>query len=92
MEIKREEYQRWRHDPVSKFFLKFLTDKQIELKAIALESWVNGSQSFGDCNQTIRGQIIELQEIAELPFEAIEEFYKDTEEENAAENSVGTTR
>jgi len=92
MDIKRDDYQRWRHDPVSKFFLKFLLDKQAELKSIALESWVNGSQSFSDCNQTIRGQIIELKEIAELPFEAIEEFYKDTEENNAAENSIGTSR
>jgi len=92
MEIKRDDYQRWRHDPVSKFFLKYLTDKREEMKAFALESWVNGSQSFSDCNQTIRGQIIELQEIAELPFEAIQEFYKETEESNAAEDSIGTSR
>ncbi|MDE2099598.1 MAG: hypothetical protein KGL39_20265 [Patescibacteria group bacterium] len=88
--IPKEQYQEWRHHPVSKVFLQFLRDKQEFLKAAALEQWVGGSDSFVSCNQTVRGQIIELGEIAELPFEAIEEFYK--EKEDATEGPEANTR
>jgi hypothetical protein len=87
MNISREEYQEWRHHPVSKIFLQFMRDKQAFLKAAALEQWVDGSESFANCNQTIRGQIIELGEMSECPFEAISEFYKQ-EESNAAKDTV----
>lgn len=82
--ISKEDYQGWKHDQVSKVVLKFLADKQEYLKQAALASWVDGSQSFADCNQTIRGQIIELQEIIELPFEAMCEFYRKEEDNEAA--------
>lgn len=88
--ISKEDYQAWKHEQVSKVVLQFLADKQQELKAIALESWVNGSQSFSDCNQTVRGQIIELNEIIELPFEAILAFYQDKQEENATETIINS--
>lgn len=87
MNISREEYQEWRHHPVSKIFLQFLLDKQAFLKAASLDQWLGGADSFASCNQTIRGQIIELGEIAELPFEAIDEFYKE-KENNAAEGII----
>src|SRR5947199_351689 len=88
--VGKAEFQEWRHHPASKVFLQFLKDKQDFLKAAALDQWVNGADSFATCNQTIRGQIIELSEIADLPFEAMEEFYK--ERDNAAEDSQDGTR
>lgn len=88
MNITKEDYQQWRHDPVSKVFLRFLEDKREFLKAAALEHWVNGNKSFAEMNDTVRGQIVELDEIANLPFEAIDEFYKEKEENIAAENPV----
>jgi len=77
--ISKEDYQGWKHDQVSKVVLKFLADKQEYLKQAALESWVAGSKSFADCNSTVRGQIIELDEIINLPFDAITEFYRKEE-------------
>lgn len=84
MSITKEQFGLWKHDPVSKLFFNYLTNKRAFLKHAALEQWVAGSQSFSDCNQTVRGQIIELEEIIELPFEAIEAFYQ--ERENGAES------
>ena len=82
--IVKEQYQEWRHHPVTKVFLQFLRDKQSHFKAVAVESWIDGN-AFSD---VVRGQIVEMGEIAELPFEAIEAFYK--ERDNAAEGITAT--
>lgn len=84
IDLKREQYQEWRHHPVSKIFFQFLRDKQAHFKATAVEAWVDG-QAFSD---VVRGQIVEMNEITELPFEAIDEFYKG--KENAAEVGSNT--
>lgn len=72
--ITREQYGLWKHEPVTKWFLEFLRDKQAFLKSAALDQWLQSSE----WPETVRGQIIELQEIAELPFDAIEAFYQET--------------
>lgn len=85
--ISKEEYQEWRHHPASKVFLQFLRDKQEFMKAAMLEQWIGASDAFAQNNQTVRGQIVELGEIIDLPYEAIEEFYKE-KENDAAEDIV----
>ncbi len=80
--ISKEDYQAWRHQAVTKVILQFLADKQSFIKTAALEQWVNGADTFTSSNQTVRGQIIELQEIIDLPFEAVVEFYQSQEESN----------
>jgi hypothetical protein len=87
-EISKEQFGLWKHEPVTKWFFDYLINKRAFLRSAALENWVAGSQSFGDMNQTVRGQIIELEEITDLPFEAIEEFYKERET-NEAETTFG---
>lgn len=84
--ITKEQYNLWKHDPVSKVFFSFLKDKRTFLIERASEMWVDGAE----VPPAIRGQVIELGEVVELPFEAIEEFYK-VEEDNGAEpqGSVG---
>lgn len=86
MNISRQDYQEWKHHPVSKVYFEYLRKKRDFIKSSALEQWVAGSDQFASCNQTVRGQIIELDEVVELPFEAIEEFFKE-EEVNATEDS-----
>jgi len=86
--ISKEDYQGWKHDQVSKIVLKFLADKQEYLKQAALESWVAGSKSFAECSDTVRGQIIELDEMINLPFEAMTEFYRKEED---GDNSINHT-
>ncbi len=84
--ITRDQFNLWKHDPVSKLLWAFLTDKKAFLTASATEQWLSGSSAFTDINQAVRGQIIELGELIDIPFEIIEAFYQETE--NAAENPV----
>lgn len=90
MNISRQEFQEWKHHPVSKVFFEYLREKQKFVKESALEQWVNGSEAFASCNQTVRGQIIELNEVIELPFEAIEEFYKEKEADGTEGTEAGS--
>lgn len=84
MNVDKEQFNLWKHDPVTKLFLSFLADKRKYLIDFAAEQWVGGSDTFAQMNQTVRGQVVELGEIAELEFGTIEAFYK-PEEENVAE-------
>jgi len=77
--ISKEQYGLWKHEPVTSVFLKYLADKQAFLKKTAQEMWLDGQEP----SQAIRGQIIELQELIDLPFEAITALY---EEENGTES------
>lgn len=83
-EITKEQFGLWKHEPITKWFLNYLINKRAFLKSVALENWLAGSCSFANVDQTVRGQIIELEEICDLPFEAIEEFYKEREEIHAS--------
>lgn len=89
--ITKEQFGLWKHEPVTRWFFDYLLNKHAFLRSTALEQWVAGSQSFADINQAVRGQIIELEEICNLPWEAIEEFYKerDINEAEAADGSQG---
>lgn len=88
--MTRDDFNEWKHHPVSKVFFKFLADKRQHLLAFSTEEWLSGSRNFADGNQTVRGQIIELGEIADLRFEAVEAFYQ--EEENGAETTQDGSR
>lgn len=87
--MTREEYNEWRHHPVSKVFLKFLRDKKEFLTQAMMDQWLDGNEVFDRTGQTVRGQIIELGEIADMPFEQISEFYKQ-EEDGTEVNQTGT--
>lgn len=84
--ITESDFQIWRHHPVTKVVLGFLTDKTQFLERAALDQWLAGTLSL-QADQTVRGQIIELNEVAEMPFGMLAEFYgTDQEKEvNAAQ-------
>ena len=71
--MTREDYNSWKHEGVTKVVLQFLKDKQEYMKQASLERWLDTSE----LSETVRGQIIELQEMIDLPFEAIQAFYKE---------------
>lgn len=79
MTVTKEQFNLWKHDPVSKIFLAFLRDKREFLINRVSEMWVEGAE----VPPAVRGQVIELGEIASLEFEAIQEFYKPEEEDGA---------
>lgn len=86
MSVTKEQFNLWKHDPVSKVFLAFLKDKREFLINRVSEMWVDGAE----VPPAVRGQVIELGEIAELQFEAIESFYKIEESDGAEpQGSVG---
>jgi hypothetical protein len=75
--ITKEQYGLWKHEPVTKWFFDYLISKRAFLKSAALEMWLSDPKNL---SETVRGQIIELEEICDLPFEAIEAFYQEREE------------
>lgn len=77
--ISSDEYNLWRHHPVSKIFLKYVEDFASILEREALERWRSGSLKLVD-EQEMRGRVLTLREIVDLPFEAINQFYQKEEE------------
>ena len=65
---------------MTQLYLRFLDDKRQELERIAIAQWKAGTLSL-QADQTIRGQIIELEEVIDTPFEQIVEFYQGAEGE-----------
>jgi hypothetical protein len=76
--ITKEQFGLWKHEPVTKWFFDYLINKRAFLKSAALDQWLNNAT----WPETVRGQIIELEEITTLPFEAIEEFYRERDDVN----------
>lgn len=85
--ITKEQFGLWKHEPVTRFFFDYLINKRAFLKSAALDMWLGDPKSL---TETIRGQIIELEEVIELPYEAISEFYKEREYDNA-ESTEGSS-
>ena len=84
--MTKEQFNLWKHDPASKFFFAFLRDKRAFLIDRVSEMWVDGAE----VPPAVRGQVIELGEIASVEFDAIESFYKPEEEDGAEpQGSVG---
>jgi uncharacterized phage-associated protein len=82
-EISAHEWAAWRHNPVTKLYRRYLAEKRAFIERAALDQWISGVLSL-QADQTIRGQIIELAELGDLPFEAVYEFFKDQEAVDAA--------
>lgn len=84
MNTTKEQFNLWKHDPITKLFLTFLHDKRKTLIDFATEQWVGGSESFAKINDAVRGQVVELGEITGIEFEHIEAFYNEEKEETDA--------
>jgi hypothetical protein len=82
--ISKEQFNLWKHEPVTKWFFEFLKAKQEFMKSAALEQWVGGSP----WPETVRGQIIELDEIANIEQSAILAFYGIEEDGTESKGSV----
>jgi hypothetical protein len=80
--ISVEDYNLWRHHPVSKIFLKYLSDYADALEREGLERWRAGTIRLVD-EQEMRGRVLTIREMSELQFEAISVFYGGERAENA---------
>src|SRR5690348_4215602 len=81
------DYNSWKHHPVTKIVNQFIADKKNFIERTALEQWINGGRDPDTDLKTLRGQIIELTELHEMPFMALEVFYgPDSEKEIGTED------
>lgn len=62
-----------------------MTDYAYALERDHLDRWQSGKIDL-DIESEAKGRVNTLKELADLPFNAIEEFYQQPEQENAAEN------
>jgi hypothetical protein len=77
--ITRQDFEHWKHAAVTKLFRRYLADKRAFMERTILDQWINGVLSL-QTEQTVRGQIVELTELTDLPFEALVGFYQEDEE------------
>jgi hypothetical protein len=81
--VTKEQYNEWRNHPATLFFRKFIHDRRESLIRQATELWLNAPDVFEKEQHEDRGRIAELFLVEDVPFEAIEAFYK--EQEDAAQ-------
>jgi uncharacterized phage-associated protein len=60
--ITRQDFEHWKHEPVTKLFRKYLADKRAFLREAVTERWINGGTDL-QLEHTVRGQIVELAEL-----------------------------
>lgn len=80
VKLSSEDYALWRHHPVSKVFLQFMSDYANTLEREALDRWRSGTLKLID-EQEMRGRVLTLRELTELPLEAVKAFYQKDEAE-----------
>ena len=79
--ITRDDYQNWRHHPVTKVLHQFLKDHHVALKVRAWDLVLGDPKA--DLGELV-GRAKALLEIVDLPFESMFSFYQQ-EETDAAE-------
>lgn len=85
--MTKEQFGLWKHEPITKWFFDYLASKRLFLKGAALDMWLADPSKL---SETVRGQIIELEEICDDQlFAAIDAFYQERQEIHGTE-SQGT--
>lgn len=79
--IEREHYNAWRNHPATLFFRKFIKDRRELLIRGMTEEWLNAPEQFEVNKTEARGRILELFDVEDVPFETIETFYKEQEQD-----------
>ena len=68
MQVSREQFQEWRHHPVTEAVNKYLRD----FRALMMEQWAAGD----DMGPVEQKQAQQLGDLAELQYDALVEFYE----------------
>lgn len=72
--IAEQDYQTWRHHPVTKVFIEYLRDYRQDLIEAATVQWLDGQLQIATADE-LRGRALAIDDIAELPFAAMIAFY-----------------
>lgn len=82
--LSEQEYHLWRHNPLTAAYLLYLGDLADRFRASAadlLEAGTLASQA-----DVIRGRLLNLRELQNLPLDAIQNFYR--QEDNEAGDGI----
>lgn len=88
--MTKEQYNEWRNHPATLFFRKFLKDRRDYLIRFTTEQWLNAPEQFEANKQEARGRIRELFDVEDVPFETVENFYKEQEENGTATDQTAS--
>ena len=69
------DYQHWRHNPVTMWFMTYLQDYRADLLAAAQENWLADTLTLSTEHE-MKGRARCLDEVATIPFTAIATFYR----------------
>lgn len=84
-DIAEQDFNAWKHHPVTKLFLRYTKDKREFIEKTAIQTW---KTTGGIINETMRGQVIELEEIESIDFIVLQMFYGAIEEDNERESEA----
>src|ERR1700690_4348593 len=83
--ISEENFNLWKHHPVSELFRRFSEDFRAQLIKEHLSDWHAGKiDQVRDLE--IRGRVAQLTDIIELSFASIQNFYPEQEGNDGSEN------
>ena len=87
MDIQESDYNHWKHHPVSKIYRQFLADyRQMLLKEVFAQ-WEAGAVEL-TLEKEVRGRIVQLNEILDLEFEHIRNFYAENDTTSEPDSQV----
>ena len=85
--LTEADYLRWRHHPVTKWFLEYLRDFRSDLATHAQEQWLGGEIELAT-EKELKGRINTLDEMATLEFSEIAAFYEQVDTMNREDDEV----
>lgn len=72
--VTRRDFENWLHNPVTKMYLRFLTDYRAGLITQIVGQWESGALKLSD-EMEARGRAVAIKEMIELQFSHITGFY-----------------
>lgn len=72
--MQEQDFQGWRHHPITRCFLLFLAHRSQGLSRDAHEHYMAGTLEMAE-RQGLRGRIMELEELCSLKLGDIQQFY-----------------
>lgn len=74
LNLSNEQYQLWRHHPVSEAFLGYLAEQAQAYKGELVNRWISKTLKDKEMDE-FRGIVMTLEELSNLPLEVIKQFY-----------------
>jgi len=75
LELSEQEYQLWRHNPITSAYLRFLGDQMDNFRTAAADLLEAGNL-VAPGSDVLRGRILTLRELKDLALDDIKNFYR----------------